>query len=349
MISAFVALFKKPSNDALFTALDKHASLQEIQSIVKANPKAVRKKMQEIQTSDPAPPWGVRNKHGRGWLPLHFACAKGASLEIIQYLVEQYPASIKVKNDPLMEGLSAGYLPLHVSCEVNSFEVARFLVETYPKALRVKTDHDDLPLHLACRNFRGGASFPLIRYLVEQYPDSVKAKGRAGQLPLHKAIFWNIPFEVMQFLVEQYPASIQTKCKEGLLPLHLACIYAKFYEHPAALIIIQYLVEKYPESMYDRDNISEKTPLDVALRNHNANEEIVNWLKSYVPNRWFRAGKLILLRALVDQGRARLVDKRHSLIAGKKGTFGTNSELDLMDFLFCTSPEGIFASIMLYL
>ena len=80
--------------------------------------------------------------------------------------------------------------------------------------------------------------------------------------------------------------------------------------------------------------------------------DVENWLYSYLSIRWNRAGRLILLRALVDQGRARLMNTSISFIVGRKRKLETHSEVDmmaLMDFLFRTSPEGIFAAIMLYL
>jgi hypothetical protein len=146
--------------------------------------------------------------------------------------------------------------------------------------------------------------------------------------------------------VEQNPESVKEKNKDGSLPLHAAC------HNKASLDVVQYLVEQYPDSIYVKDKWG-PTPLNAAercVRSYGAHEEVVNWLNSYLTSRWVRAGKLILLRALVDQGRARLMETSHSLIAdGKNGTFGTSRDLDLIDFLFRTSPDGIFASIMLYL
>ncbi len=63
---------------------------------------------------------------------------------------------------------------------------------------------------------------------------------------------------------------------------------------------------------------------------------------------WVRLGDYILLRALVDQQRASL-EMSHSLIVGKKRRLKTSGECELLEFVFVTSPEGVFTVIMFYL
>jgi ankyrin repeat protein len=93
---------------------------------------------------------------------------KSAPLEVIQYLVEQHPASITATGN-------GAWMPLHRACQQHSsIELIRFLVEQHPDSIKEKDDSGALPLHLACGNFE--APFAIIQYLVEQYPDSVKVK-----------------------------------------------------------------------------------------------------------------------------------------------------------------------------
>jgi hypothetical protein len=93
----------------------------------------------------------------------------GASFQLIQYLVEQYPDSVKVKDDIW------GWLP----------------VRHYVSQCRYR------------------ASFAVIKYLVEQDPDSSKVKDNFGQLLLHGACERNEPLEVIQYLVERYPDALE--------------------------------------------------------------------------------------------------------------------------------------------
>ena len=46
-------------------------------------------------------------------------------------------------------------------------------------------------------------------------------------------------------LVELYPKAVEEHDKVGRLPLHLAC------SHHASFDVIEYLVEKYPESIIE--------------------------------------------------------------------------------------------------
>ncbi len=107
--------------------------------------------------------------------------------------------------------------------------------------------------------------------------------------------------------------------------------------------MILFLVRRYPEAIEESDHHGE-TPLTLARYN----EELKSWMESYWKIRWVRVGDYILLRTLVDQKRASL-KLNNSLIVGKKRKFEAIGECDLLEFVFVTSPEGIFAVIMCYL
>jgi hypothetical protein len=140
--------------------------------------------------------------------------------------------------------------------------------------------------------------------------------------------------------VEQDPDSIKvTTNNTGSLPLHSAC------EGLASSYVVQYLVQKYPESIHVKNNDG-MTPLHEAEKKNF--QDVFNWLKSYLALRWVRAGELILLRALVDRERAQL-NTSHSEMVGKKRKVETTCELELMNFVFRNSPDGVFALIMLCL
>ena len=122
------------------------------------------------------------------------------------------------------------------------------------------------------------------------------------------------------------------KDKHGYLPLQhfvRAC--------DDSIEIIKYLVQRYPEAINELDKHG-KTPLEWAREHRLAS--VSSWLES-VTIRWVRVGGFILLRALVDQGRANNEpnDSVHEI----------QHRFDLMEFVFVASPVGVFASIMAYL
>jgi len=79
-----------------------------------------------------------------GHLPLHFACAFGASMDVVEILIEAFPESLATpdSNDKM--------LPLHVACrDGTSTEVLDLLMVAYPEATLVQDKHGMTPLDYA--------------------------------------------------------------------------------------------------------------------------------------------------------------------------------------------------------
>jgi ankyrin repeat protein len=142
-----------------------------------------------------------------GETPLHAVCrAGGGSLEIIQYLVEQLPLSVKTIG-------AYGRLPLLIACHTGApLDVVQYLVGQYPKSVKTTDNAKVLPLHAACGN---RASLEFVQYLVELWPESVKASTTGGSLPLHSACRHRAPLEVVQYLVGQWPESVKQRNDVG--------------------------------------------------------------------------------------------------------------------------------------
>jgi ankyrin repeat protein len=127
----------------------------------------------------------VRSKYG-GYLPLHHACQSGASLEVIQCLVEACPLSLAVTTE-------SGYLPLHL-CLLSStkqepalIDVVRYMLskDQYPDAIRIPAVTDGmLPLHCACYY---GANTAVIQTLLELWPLGASQANKENKTPLDLA------------------------------------------------------------------------------------------------------------------------------------------------------------------
>jgi hypothetical protein len=115
-------------------------------------------------------------------LPLHYACASAARLEVVQFLVEKWHESVKAVDN-------AGNLPLHDACtkklvctnEDGTLEVVQCLVEKWPESVKVVDSDGSLPLHIACTN--ENCTLEVVQYLVQQWPESVKHKNSLGETP----------------------------------------------------------------------------------------------------------------------------------------------------------------------
>jgi ankyrin repeat protein len=208
-------------------------------------------------------PESVKTVDKAGYLPLHYACRNKSPLEILQYLVEQWPESVRAVNNK-------GYLTLHFACANKALAAVQYLVEQWPVSVKAVDKSGYLPLHSACANM---APLELVQYLVEQRPESVKtATYNSGAIPLHYACSREATLEVVQYLIEQWPVSVKAVDKGGYLPLHDAC------RNKAPLAVVQYLVGQWPESVTHRNSLGE-TPLNCAACQYLADSVVINWLK----------------------------------------------------------------------
>lgn len=86
----------------------------------------------------------ARSKGGKGYLPLHYACATGASFDVVQKLLDAYPAAIRTRDtNDLM-------IPLHFACKWGAAtEVIEMLVKIHPEAKQVRDIYAKTPSEYA--------------------------------------------------------------------------------------------------------------------------------------------------------------------------------------------------------
>ncbi len=199
-------------------------------------------KVEDVQALIDKYPDAVKEKGLNGYLPLHVAIRKGASMEVVQLLINEYPDAAKAKDNH-------GKLPLHLAVLNDaSAEVIQLLVKTYPDAVRETDDDDDvvgkLPLHHAVEK---GASVEVIQLLVKAYPDALKEEDDDGKLLLHLAIENNASAETIQLLIMENPDALKEKDDDGNLPLHVAV------REGASVEIMQLLIKEYPDALKEKD------------------------------------------------------------------------------------------------
>ena len=187
-------------------------------------------------------------------LPFHRACLS-ASMEVITFLLEKYPASIQSKD-------RVGQLPLHIAIRRQApLEVIQILIEPYPNAVNIADNDGELPLHVACRH---DASLEVIQLLIDRFVgDERHHRGlgiadNRGELPIHlyAHLSEDTRLETLQYLLEIYPGSIHVVNNEGRLPLYHACNSGRFVD----LEIIRVLVEAAPYTVI-QESARERTPL----------------------------------------------------------------------------------------
>jgi ankyrin repeat protein len=197
-----------------------------------------------------------KDRHGR--LPLEVACLFGSpSLEIVQCLVDHFPAAVEVRtNDNEQRESRSERLPLHYACRGRApIEVVQYLLEIEPNAIASPGLDGMLPLHEACSSDENDGtqlpplSLPLIQCLVEKYPNALLVPSSPQLLPLHYASCTkNVPLQVIEYLVKENPNAVEVASHQGLLPLHLAA-----YFNESSPEVLTLLYESYPAAIEKKD------------------------------------------------------------------------------------------------
>jgi ankyrin repeat protein len=153
-----------------------------------------------------------------GWLPLHHACANGASGEVLKVLTEAYPEG-KIRQDlqsrtPLHFFLTqrcdnvnamaenmkllldtgaaelpdvGGMLPMHYACAYGVSPIVLAVLENaFPESLLARENKERTAMHLVMVNAHRKASPGVIRFLLERCgPEIVNVRDHDGYLPIH--------------------------------------------------------------------------------------------------------------------------------------------------------------------
>jgi len=140
----------------------------------------------------------------------------------------------EIRSDDKFLKKAAGYnrdglTPLHLLC-MNSnppLDVVQTLIAHAPETLQLQESlHKCLPLHILCCGCDCDDFFEIVKAMVEAYPDSVTKKINGGQLPIHQAC----------------------NCSNDISNLG------------RKLQILDFLIEKYPESILVKDEIDTTPP-----------------------------------------------------------------------------------------
>ncbi len=103
------------------------ALLADVQLLVEACPDAL-----QIATAN------------RGMLPLHLACLRRLSTDVIQYLIKSFPPAVKERN-------REGHFPLHMACSKwLDVRVIESLIQVWPYSVSVSVSYDDIESSKNC-------------------------------------------------------------------------------------------------------------------------------------------------------------------------------------------------------
>jgi hypothetical protein len=174
-----------------------------------------------------AAPETVSWTDSHGWLPLHHACANGASTEVLKILAEAYPDGKTTQDNQDRTPLHF-YATRKPDSPTSMASNVHMLSDT--GAAELPDRGGMLPMHYACAY---GTSPQVLKVLTEAYPDSLTAKENKGRTPMHLAMVnahRDASPGVISFLLENGSAStVNIRDHEGYLPLHLLALGLKGY------------------------------------------------------------------------------------------------------------------------
>ncbi len=201
----------------LTVALMNHPPVWIVDSLIDANPVA------------------VRSKNEYGMLPIRVAIRGACSTDVIKALIRENPESVKCF------GVS-GKTCLHLACLYGfSVEVVEEIIRKWPEAAQWRDRDGWHPLHIAC--VKGDSD--IIQTLLDAYPNAAAMPDSPEhQLPLHLAVLHNAPIKTLKKIYEAYPDAVKLPTKtHGWTPLHLACRKCAPNE------VIRFLLDCYPDGV----------------------------------------------------------------------------------------------------
>lgn len=208
-----------------------------------------------------------------GEMALHLACRRLDALDVVEWLIEEHPDALRVKNHYGHLPLHLASAPAHIPDVTTAVRIVQALVDAYPEALQTPDQDGDLPLHVgvvgdippvmldnlmqpdpdgtltknqqngqwplhtACES---GASVAVLRRLMDTYPQVQEYFDPAGRLPVHLALSKEYPVEVLQQQLLPKSSTLP-KTKDGRPSLLVAA------EMDSSLDVLRYLVERSPE------------------------------------------------------------------------------------------------------
>jgi len=178
-----------------------------------------------VQALLEAAPETITWADSHGWLPLHHACANGATGEVLRILTEAYPEG-KTKQDSQLRTPLHFYLTQRSDNPNAMAQNMTFLSNT--GAAELPDVGGMLPMHYACAY---GVSPAVLAVLADAYPDSIHAKENKGRTPMHLAMVnahRDASPGVIKFLLAQSGGAsselVTMRDHDGFLPLHLLAL-----------------------------------------------------------------------------------------------------------------------------
>lgn len=140
---------------------------------------------------------------GDGSTLLHAALTNRAPEAVILKLINEWPDSVKVKNDH-------GIIPLHIALKnCASPNILSAITKVWEDSIKVKDSQSVTPLMIALEN---SVAEKCVLAYVKVWPGAVQEKNANGDTPLHVALLNNAPEAIVDALIKIWPDGVKEVC-----------------------------------------------------------------------------------------------------------------------------------------
>jgi ankyrin repeat protein len=203
-------------------------------------------------------PYSFLRKDSNDELPIHWAATTSKDVEVLRYLVEKCPSSLRKRNrsnkTPLQRLISRD--PFDAQ-----FAMVSYLAEYEAKHLVTTDQNRSTVLHTFCRlNIICEKMVAIFHKILHCFPDAVRTRDSEGALPLHHAVSTDGCWAsgIVQELLAVYKEGATIADRDGRLSVH--CL---FDEESATEERLKILLEANPAGILPK-TVEKKTVMHCA-------------------------------------------------------------------------------------
>jgi hypothetical protein len=152
------------------------------------------------------------------------SAAKAGKLDVVKFLVEQWPEGVRVRDEE-------SATTLHFAAASGNVDVLKFLMEQWPEGMMERDAAMRTPLHHAIFFPFAGRRTEMVRFLLDGWPEMIREKHGVGNTHLHflcNMDTWAMTeeqikamIEVVRLLVERWTEGKTALNDEGKTPLQV--------------------------------------------------------------------------------------------------------------------------------
>jgi ankyrin repeat protein len=191
-----------------------------------------------------------------GRLPLHLACQRTESDELVRYLMQCFPDACHYRD-------KEGKFPLDHALEATEpkASIVRILVDQYPVLLSYQDSKGCLPLQRLLKSKsritrRSSRYDQVVKVLLEGFEGSLRLQNENGETPLMMACTLNSPLSLVYILLRQWPEQITSNLAPNIFnnqQFNGELIHSSLVSASVTLHNVRLWFQRYPDILTSPD------------------------------------------------------------------------------------------------